>query len=122
LSEDGQPFFFTTDDTGISISRDGMVSTVNGDIGRLGLVTFENEQQLMNVANGLYMPVEGAQPTPAAERNIAQGYLEKSNIQGVVEMSRMIEISRAYQSVQGFIDKEDERMKKMLSLMSLQQA
>ena len=40
--------------------------------------------------------------------------LEGSNIQPVVEMARMIEVHRTYDGVKGFIEKEDERMRRMI--------
>ena len=52
------------------------------------------------------------------EPNIVQGVLEGANIQPIVEMSRLIEVQRKYEGVRKFIDKEDERMRKMLRDLS----
>ena len=38
----------------------------------------------------------GAQPRDGTKSSVIQGALEKSNVRGVMEMSRMIEISRSY--------------------------
>jgi len=40
-----------------------------------------------------------------------QGFIEESNVDPVLEVSRMIEVQRAYELGQSFIDKEDERIR-----------
>ena len=61
LSDGGQPFFFAPGDTEITVSRDGIITTENGALGRLRVVTFENQQELSASAGGLYS--SEAQPT-----------------------------------------------------------
>jgi len=112
LSDGGQPFFFAPGDTKISIARDGTVSTQNGDLGRIAVVNFANEHQLRPGAGGLYSTE--AAPQPLENPGLVQGMLEGSNIQPVVEMARMIEVHRTYDGVKGFIEKEDERMRRMI--------
>lgn len=112
LSDGGAPFFFAPGDTKISIARDGTVSTQNGVLGRITVVNFENEHKMRPVANGLFSADDA--PTPVERPAMAQGMLEDSNIQPVIEMARMIEVHRAYDAVKGFIEKEDERMRAMI--------
>ena len=47
-----------------------------------------------------------------------QGALEGSNIQPILEISKMIETHRAFDSVRSFIDREDQRQKKMIEQLS----
>ena len=54
------------------------------------------------------------QATPAEEAKVTQGMLEGSNIQPIIEMTRMIEVQRAYEGTKIFIQKEDERLKNMV--------
>lgn len=91
----------------ISIDRNGVVSTEEGEVGRLMLVEFESEQVLEPAGNGLYR-AEGA--APATETVVVQGKLEGSNVQPIVEMTRMIDVLREYQSVQNMMRSEHERM------------
>lgn len=120
LSDGGQPFFFAPGDTKIAVARDGTVSTENGDLGKLAVVTFDNEHQLRPGAGGLYNTE--AAPTPVENPTLAQGMLESSNVQPVIEMARMIEVHRAYDSVKGFVEKEDDRMRRMIRDLSQVQA
>ena len=116
LSDGGQPFFFAPGEANISIARDGTISTRNGSLGRLGVVNFDDQQQLRPDNSGLYASETPA--NPVVDPNISQGVLEGSNIQPIVEMSRLIEVQRKYEGVRKFLDKEDERMRKMLRDLS----
>ena len=116
LADGGQPIFFAPSDTNITIARDGTISTQNGDIGKLTVVNFENEQELRPVAGGLYDTTEPA--IPIENPAVAQGMLESSNIKPVIEMARMIEVHRAYDTVKGFVEREDDRMRKMIRDLS----
>jgi len=115
LSDAGQPFFFTPNESQIDISRDGTVSTSNGPIGKLDIVTFENKQRLQKEPNGHYVTSEEA--TPVESPHVIQGSLEGSNINPIIEMTKMIESQRAYTSIKSFIDKEDQRMRKVADLI-----
>ena len=106
LGEGDQPFFLIADETAITISRDGTVSTENGAIGRLRLVTFENEQEMIKVGDSLFTTEEP--PLEATEAEVIQGMIEQSNVQAVLELTRMIEVSRAYQRAQQIIEAGDQ--------------
>ncbi len=112
MSNGGAPVFFTPQDTKITISADGTISTNNGPIGRLRVVKFEDEQNLKMEQGGLLSTDQTPQDIPRPA--IVQGALEGSNIQPVLEMARMIEVSRTYDSVKSFIESEDGRQRKMI--------
>lgn len=115
LSTGNQPFFLGPEDTEITISRDGTVATNNGDLGRIKLVDFENPQLLKRSAGGLFSAEE--RPKDVESPEISQGMLEGSNVQPILEMAKMIEISRTYDGIRKFIESEDERMKNMIREM-----
>jgi len=55
-------------------------------------------------------------PVPAEEGSgrIVQGFLESSNVSPVSEVARMIEVQRTYELGQGFLDREDERIRAVI--------
>lgn len=112
LSDGGQPFFFGPTDTDITIARDGTVSTADGEVGKLRIAAFDNEQEVRIVAGGLLS--SEAAPTNVERIDVVQGALEGSNVEPVVEMARMIEVHRAYEGVKSLIEREDDRIKKMV--------
>ena len=48
--------------------------------------------------------------------------LESSNVEPILEMTRMIETNRAYDGVRSLLEKEDERVKKMFREFTTQTA
>lgn len=109
---DGGPITLQPNDRQVSISRDGTLSvregtaTVDSVRGKLRLVTFADPQRLQKDGNGTFNPTRGAQPQPATTDGLIQGALEKSNVRGVVEMSRMIEITRSYTQIAGILQQQ----------------
>ncbi len=94
--------------TEINIDERGFVSDQNGQIGQIMLVEFENVQELEPIGNNLYK-TDGA-TREAANTLVQQGHLENSNVKPIVEMSRMIETLRAFQTVQNLLQTENERL------------
>lgn len=66
LSEADTPIFFAPEDREITISRDGTVATENGVLGKLRVVTFENQQKLQKQAGGLFSTNEEPQEAEKA--------------------------------------------------------
>ena len=112
LSDGGAPFFLSPGDSQIDIDSGGTLSTENGELGKIAVVNFANRRDMRLIAEGLYSSRQ--QATPVEEANISQGMLEGSNVQPIVEMTRMIEVHRSYEGTKSFIQKEDERMKNMI--------
>jgi len=112
LADGGNPIFFAPGDTNITVSRDGTVATDAGDVGKLSLVTFENPQEMRPGAGGLFSTE--AAPQPVENPNIQQGMLEGSNVLPIIEMTRMIDVHRTYDSVKGMIEREDDRQRQMI--------
>ena len=116
LTSTGGPIFFSPADTEITVSRDGVVSTENGEIGRLRIVRFENPHHLQVVSGGLMSSPD--RPAEVESVNLMQGMLEGSNVEPIIEMTRMMRVQRAYDSARKLIDKEDERIKRMVQVYS----
>jgi flagellar basal-body rod protein FlgF len=108
------------DDGPVHVAEDGTISTDlarNGQllqvIGNLDVVDFANRDALTPAADGLFDA--GAQVPVAATGKVAQRMLEDSNVNPIVEMTNMIQVTRNYQSVQRFIDAEHERQRRAIS-------
>lgn len=112
LDNGGQAIQFGPGDSGISIARDGTISSESGTIGKMRVVEFENSNDLQMIAGGLYDSASA--PVDAESPEVVQGMVEGSNVEPIIEMARMIEASRAYTGVKQMIDTEDQRIKKMV--------
>lgn len=125
LNERGRPIVVPPNSGEIEIAQDGTISVrdpvlqnQNLVIGRLRVVEFENDYRLKREADGLYRPEDGANPTPVAQPKVLQGALEKSNVNGIVEMTRLIETVRTFQSASNLMDDEHERQRKAIETLT----
>ena len=100
---------FGPNESDFTITKDGMVSSSAGQKGRLRIVEFENENKLKKEGNSLLSSPEPG--TPARNINVIQGMLEGSNVKPVIEMTRMIEVQRAYTRASSMLEKEHELMR-----------
>lgn len=116
LSDGGAPIVLPATSSRIEIARDGTISTDTGVAGRFGIVDFENPQRLEKASGALIKTEET--PQPIQRPDIMQGALEGSNVVAVSELTQMIDVQRAYESVKNFIEREDDRQKKMFVLMT----
>jgi flagellar basal body rod protein FlgG len=111
---DGGPISLQPTDRQVSISRDGTISVREGNSkvdsarGKLRLVTFANPQQLQKDGSSTFNATAGVQPQPATTAGVVQGAVEKSNVRGVVEMSRMIEITRSYTQIATILQQQSD--------------
>jgi flagellar basal-body rod protein FlgF len=106
------PIQFDQNDNDILIARDGAISAMNGnqiaDRGKILLVRFADPQQLTKEGLSLYS-APGQQPQAVtADTSLQQGMVEKSNVQPVVEMGRMIEVTRAYTSLANLMNRTQD--------------
>jgi flagellar basal-body rod protein FlgF len=116
LGEGDRPIVIAPGETEIRVASDGTVSTENGTIAKLALVTFENEQEMQLLGNSLLKTDQ--RPIPAGSAEIAQGMLEGSNVIAMSEITRMIEILRYYQAANQMITTEEERQQQAIELLT----
>ncbi len=116
LSDQGEPIVFAPNDTDISIQKDGTVTTNNGPVGQLDVVTFENRQKLDKQAGTLFKT--DRDPQAPQNTNVIQGALEGSNVEPVREMTRMIDIQRSFEAVNNVIQKEHERQQQAIQTLA----
>lgn len=92
---------------GFKIAEDGTVSADGvGEVAKLAVVEFENYGAMRKIGENLYTTDEVG--TPAEGYLIAQGMLETSNVSPVLEISKMIELSRSYASTSSIMEKLQE--------------
>jgi flagellar basal-body rod protein FlgF len=108
------PIVFQPTDHDINIAPDGTVTVQEGNSrtdsirGKLRLVSFADAQQLLKQGDNLYAAPAGGAPQPDLKSTVQQGYVEKSNVNSVTEMSSMIAISRAYQQVASILQQQSD--------------
>jgi flagellar basal-body rod protein FlgF len=107
LNNNGQPILLTPEDTNVSIAADGSVSSSNGQLGKIGVVVPNNARQLS--AEGATHLVSNAPTTPASNPGIVQGAIENSNVQPVLELTRMTDNAKQFELLAQFVQAEADR-------------
>ena len=92
--------------TGVSIASDGTIESADGPVGRLQIVQVTDPKQLTNLGANVYGSRTQLPEAPTAK--IIPGALERSNVQPIIEMSRLIEVNRAYSSLASMQQRLDE--------------
>ncbi len=88
----------------VSVGPDGSMSQGNERVGKVGVYEFANPGGLSKTGDNLFQNVSNQSPTPAVEARVRQGHLEGSNVKPVLEITRMVEASRAYEQAAKMID------------------
>jgi flagellar basal-body rod protein FlgF len=92
----------------ISVGADGTITQDDQVVGRLAVVRFESLGALEKGGDGLYRNASNAAATEAPEAQIRQGMLEGSNVNPILEITNLIEIQRAYESVTRMIENTND--------------
>ncbi len=113
LDAGGSPITLDPKNGLASIAKDGTVSqtTPQGQsvqVGKLGVVRFTDLTALTKEGDNLYSAAGGQTPNPAPDAQIHQGTVEKSNVQQVAEITRLIDITRAYERVTQMISQTQD--------------
>ena len=101
------------EDGPVSIGDDGTISTRLAQLGKLRLVSFADERALKKAGSSLF-DAEAQQPQAATNASVHQGMIEKSNVEPVIEIARMIEVMRAYQSSSDLTKTSQELLKRAI--------
>lgn len=92
----------------VSVASDGTLSAAGLPIAQLAVV--DAPPEIMRRERGTAFRVDDDAFEAVATPRVVQGALEGSNVNPVNEISRMIEVTRAYESAQSIIEDEDERI------------
>jgi len=118
------PIVFQPTDHDIAISQDGTITVQEGASrtdsirGKLRVVNFTDAQKLLKQGNNLFSAPNGVAAQQDTKSTVQQGFVEKSNINSVVEMSRMIEINRTYTSIANMLAAEHDLHKSAIEKLA----
>jgi len=112
LDTGGAPVFVPPDALDLSVSADGTVSTDGRPIAQIGLYQPIEPAKMLREDGVMFRAEDGVKP--AENGKIIQGFLESSNVDPISQIARMIEVQRAYEMGQSFLQAEDERVRNAL--------
>ncbi|MEZ5937979.1 MAG: flagellar basal-body rod protein FlgF [Hyphomonadaceae bacterium] len=91
----------------VTVNDNGAIMQDGAEAGRLKVVAFDTPAALEKLGSNLWRATDEAPRAPTQMR-VSSGFLEGSNVNPVLELTQMIEISRMYQSVSQAISNADE--------------
>jgi len=101
----------------ITIAQDGTVSQGSERVGKVGVYKFDTLSVLEKKGDNLLANTSNSQPAPATDSKLRQGMLEESNVKPILEITRMIEVSRAYEQVTRMMDSQSELTRTTITRM-----
>ena len=119
------PIVFQPTDRNIKISSEGLITVNEGIVtqfdsirGKLKLVKFDNMQSLKKEGANLYSAPTGVTAQPDIASRVNQGFIEKSNVSAIAEMTHMMEVMRTYQSVASLMQQQNDLRKNAIQTLA----
>jgi flagellar basal-body rod protein FlgF len=116
LDAGGAPVFVPPGANDLAVAADGTISSEGNPVGQIGLVQPVNPQQMQREDGVMFRADEGFDPVE--NPRILQRFLENSNVNPILQLTRMIEVQRAYELGASFLEAEDERVRQALRSLS----
>lgn len=113
----GQGGEIAIDEGGVEIGDQGEVFVDGESVATLRVVDFPEPYNLVKTGDTLFMPAQGVQgqPVEEGESQVAQGYVEASNVNAIRTMTEMIETLRVFEAYQRMIRTADEATAKTVN-------
>ncbi len=108
LDAGGTPVFVPPGET-IAVASDGTLSANGAPIGQVGIVRPLDASAMVREDGVMFRADAGFEPSESAR--VLQGFVENSNVSAIGQLARMIEVQRAYELGQSFLESEDERVR-----------
>ncbi len=91
-----------------TIAEDGTIFQGGAQVARIGVFRFPVTRQLQHMGGNLLRPPPNEPPQIAEEARVRQGRLEASNVEPITEITRMMEVQRAYERVTRIVDSTED--------------
>ena len=116
LDSNGRKLQLAPTDPDLTISAGGAISSSNGVVGKIGVVTPTNPQGLQ-AEGGQLFSVNGATAAVASPK-LVQGAIEGSNIQPTLELTRMMNDMREFQFTTQLVQAEADRQQSAIDKLT----
>lgn len=107
----GAPIQINTQRGPIEILANGTIQQAGAPVGRLGLFQIPAAAKLTRHEGSGLIPNMPAEPVTDFNRTgIVQGFVEGANVNPVLEMSRLIAVTRAFEALSNSIEQSDRKL------------
>lgn len=118
------PIVFQSTDHDINVSPDGTVTVLEGASrtnsirGKLRVVNFADPQSLQKQGGNLFAAGNAAAAQADTKSTVQQGFVEKSNVNAVAEMGRMMEVMRTYTHIATLMQQQNDLQKSAIEKLA----
>lgn len=125
VTQDGDPvagdgggdIVINPEDGEVNIAPDGTVSQGENIIGQVAVVRFDDLSVLEKAGDNLLRNTSNLDPQAAPDVRVRQGMLESSNVKPILEITRMIEVTRAYESITRMMESTQDLSRRAVERM-----
>lgn len=111
LDAGGAPILLDPTAGSPKIASDGMITQGKRQIGAIGLFRIDEAAKLQRVDNSAVIPDKPAEAIlDFTTEGVTQRFIERANVNPVLEMARLIQITRAYESVAAIMNESDSSL------------
>lgn len=115
LDVGGAPLLLNPDAGPPLIARDGMITQGGQQVGALGLFAIDESAKLTRYGNSGVIPDRAATPVLDFTGNgIVQGFVEGANINPVLELAKLIMVSRSFESASSVIQQSETSLQEAI--------
>ncbi|MEP6564328.1 MAG: flagellar basal-body rod protein FlgF [Mesorhizobium sp.] len=108
LDSGGAPIQLDPHDGAPKAGADGSLRQGDKLVGAIGLYDFDPGQNFVRYGNSGIVPARTPEPvTDRSDIGVAQGFLEESNVNPVLEMTRLIMVQRAFENTAALMRQTD---------------
>jgi flagellar basal-body rod protein FlgF len=111
LDAGGAPIQLNRDGGPPTVGADGIIMQNNQPVATLGLFTADISKGFVRHDNEGVIPTDNPQPVLEGMQNsVVQGYVEQSNVNGISEMTQLIQVNRAFESISALMRDSENSM------------
>lgn len=111
----GAPINVPAGVTDVEVAADGTVSLGERLLGQIGIVDPEPGADLQRESGAMFRT--DAVLVPSTGSKVLQGHLEGSNVDAIAQLTRLIEVQRAYEIGQQLLDFDNDRTRAALQTL-----
>jgi flagellar basal-body rod protein FlgF len=101
-----------------TIARDGMITQGGRQIGAIGLFLLANKSKLTRFDNSSVVSDKPATPVfDFSAYGITQGYVEGANVNPMLEMAKLIMVSRTFESISSAVESSGSSLKDAIRIL-----
>lgn len=118
LDAGNTPILLSADAGAPTISKDGMISQAGRQIGAIGLFRLDPKAKLTRYDNsGLISDLPATPVLDFDSNGVVQGFVENSNVNPVLEMAKLMTISRTFENSNSATQSSENSMKDALKTL-----